>query len=58
MCINNSGIIKNNYGRHQDLILFFKIPTCTQKTVWTGALNKSFANPVLKKLPNFTLSSV
>ena len=55
ICINNNAIINNNYGRHQDLILFFKIPTCTQKTVWKRAI-KSFANPVLK-FPNFTRSS-
>jgi len=30
MCINNNAII-NNYGRLQDLILLFKIPTATQQ---------------------------
>jgi hypothetical protein len=31
MCIDNNAIINNNYGRLQDLILLFKIPTRARK---------------------------
>jgi hypothetical protein len=31
MCINNTAIINNNYGRIQDLIMFFKIPMGTRR---------------------------
>jgi len=38
MCINNNKRTSDDYGRHQDLILLFKIPTSTRP-------QKGFAGP-------------
>lgn len=52
MCItNNNAIINDNYGRLQDLILIFKIPTRTRKNFFEiyrnsgHALSEMFASP-------------
>ena len=56
---NNNGIINNTFGRLQDLILLFKIPMATQKSLqiyrhFGHAPSKLFASPAVSKVVTAT----